>query len=241
MGGALSCTSRQKQIALVDLQEQGLPGATDAESDVIIPDKVARPLLVSSNLLLVTAVIALRYNELGIACTSAAVWITSLLHWVAPRFSSPRRYLDYIAVSAALLYGSYVATTRAIRLGCGRPILKPSRPRRTRTTHLRRSAHALSLHVRSPAWTYTWFGGLALITFVFICNETAFYLQVMRSPTGKSTLATLQNPSCLPPTTPWSPARYAVYRRAVWIHLVCVHVLANALATVLVVWGVYHF
>ena len=54
------------------------------------------------------------------------------------------------------------------------------------------------------------------------------------SPTGHVTAATLNNPRCTPPTLPGSRARLAVYRRAVCIHLLCVHVLANALALTLV-------
>jgi hypothetical protein len=83
------------------------------DPDVIIPDDIAGILLISAQLLLLVAVLAACFGRYGLAGVVFAVYLTSLLHWQKPRFSSIARKLDYLAVLAALAYGSYVATTVA--------------------------------------------------------------------------------------------------------------------------------
>lgn len=83
--------------------------------DVVIPDKIARPLVYSANTLLITSVISIMHSQYGIASTSILLWITSIIYWYAPRYSSPRRYADYAAVLTAVSYGSYVVSSQASR------------------------------------------------------------------------------------------------------------------------------
>ena len=231
------------------------PKGDDNDEDVIIPDDIAFPLVISSHLLLVTATVALVYAILyewdlayGVFATDFVLYLTSVVHWRRPRFSSIARRLDYVAVFAALGFGSYVATT-------------------------------LNL-----TFILIWFIGLFIVGCIFITNEYLYYVQVMKHVDGSSShtsssssnsttaanhlldgafdIETDQpNPlfrqaavvaasddgdqccgtwSCCEPTRSGTPAREAVYVRATWVHLLCVHVLTNALALTLIVGGVDH-
>ena len=140
MGTAESCV----HISIHDV----LPGnstveASQAHPDVIIPDALARPLLVSSNLMLVTATLALarriRSFTWPLAAAAFFVWVTSLLHWHAPRFSSWRRKVDYVAVCAFICVGTWLAIA----------------------------------HARSAGWTAFYFVGLAVIGIIFTCTPRA--------------------------------------------------------------------
>lgn len=194
----------------------------DADPDVIIPDKIARPLLVSSNLMLIAAALALRLPSRSftwpLAAAATFVWVTSLLHWYAPRFSSWRRKLDYIAVCTYVGVGTWLAAAYA----------------------------------RSIAWTAFYFTGLAVIGVIFTCNETLYYFQLQRTPVGgRFTAVGTQQPSdALPPSSaiaelarrlapPATTAqgRRCAYRRTVWVHLLCVHVLASVLVCVMLEFG----
>ena len=85
------------------------------------------------------------------------------------------------------------------------------------------------------------FAGLAVIAVLFAVNETLYYLQLQRTPIGArlslspgTKAAAL---TCVEPTEAGSVARLRAYRRAVWVHLLCVHVLASALSNVLLLYG----
>ena len=131
------------------------------------------------------------------------VYITSILHWRAPRFSTIERKLDYIAVMTNIIYGTIFA------LSC-----------------------------RTFTYKVVWFVGLFIIGIFFVSNETTFYVQVMKSPLGSDTNETLMEheseQTCCPATKPNTEEREWVYTRTVWIHLLCVHVLGNALALVII-------
>lgn len=71
-----------------------------------------------------------------------------------------------------------------------------------------------------------------------------FYFQTMKRVDGKTTLqsnlidleAQTQTVCCgLQSTQKNTPERDFVYKRTVWVHLICVHVLANVLALILVI------
>lgn len=101
---------------LLKMEERSCPNDVNIElfeqhndDDVIIPDKIAFPLVISSHLLLVTAVVAIIFQHYGIFAVIFAVYLTSIWHWSKPRFSRIARYADYIAVFTAVIYGSYVA------------------------------------------------------------------------------------------------------------------------------------
>ena len=79
------------------------PPATSDADDVIIPDDIARPLVYSSWLLFATSVAAGLRGEAGLSLVTFLVFVTSILHWSSPRFSSWRRYADYFAVVFAIV------------------------------------------------------------------------------------------------------------------------------------------
>lgn len=196
--------------------------------DVIIPDRIARPLVWSAHLLLVTAFTSgFVKNRWDLAATLVAVYITSILHWSRPRFSSWARLADYTAVTVAVTYGTWVSTTLL------------------------------------PIYTYIWGMGIGLVGCVFAANETLYYMQVMKLPSGSDSavggavyvedrpkVVATANVTVTPPATVAPPAdsvcfclqvtyantqqREDVYKRTVFVHLFCVHIFANALAMTIV-------
>ena len=196
----------------------------DADLDIVIPDAIARPLVWSSNLMLVTAVVALvnpaRIHTWPLAASAIFTWITSLLHWHSPRFSSWRRKLDYLAVIVYIGVGTWMSVTRS----------------------------------RSAAWTAFFFIGLAVIGAIFTANETLYYLQLQRTPVGgRLQVARSRSASSeeaqdtplvarlaqhfAPPLTTATARRYA-YKRTTWVHLLCVHVLASVVSCLMLIYGI---
>ena len=55
------------------------------DTDVVIPDHLCWPLLISSHLLLVTAIVAAVYQYWVLFGVNMFVYLTSILHWRAPR------------------------------------------------------------------------------------------------------------------------------------------------------------
>lgn len=90
------------------------PPATSDADDVIIPDDIARPLVYSSWLLFATSVAAGLRGEAGLSLVTFLVFVTSILHWSSPRFSSWRRYADYFAVVFAIAFASWLASYRTV-------------------------------------------------------------------------------------------------------------------------------
>ena len=204
--------------------EDGFQAFHDEEDpDAIIPDHLARPLLFSSNLMLLTAYLAARIDAWLFAATAVLVWVTSLLHWSSPRFTSWRRYADYSAVISLVVVGSWLVVSRA----------------------------------RSSGWVALFFAGLTAIGLLFAMNETLYFLQLQRTPSGAfsprrgagggggaggdrsafpgTKVAAL---ACMEPVAPGSAACVHVYRRTAWVHLLCVHGLASVLADVLLLYGI---
>ena len=178
------------------------------DPDAVFPDVHARPLVVSSQLLLISSaaafyVAAKREVMIGFGVGAALLflYVTSVCHWHRPRFSSVARILDYAAVVTAVTVGSAAAVTAT-----------------------------------TPAWIAVWFVGLALIAAIFAVNETLYYVQVMKTPAGGEGLATEGLWGFLP-TKPNTPERDAVYRRTATVHMLLIHVLANALALALIIGG----
>ena len=83
----------------------------DDDSDIVIPDRIALPLVFSSHLLLVTSIVSIRYKDYGIFAVTLFLYFTSVFYWHKPRFSRKARILDYFAVFVAIAYGSYYAST----------------------------------------------------------------------------------------------------------------------------------
>ena len=91
--------------------ENGIEFEQHDDPDVVIPDKIARPLLVSAHLFLVVAIVAACYGRYGLFGVIFVLYLTSIWHWHRPRFSSLARKFDYAAVLASIIYASYIATT----------------------------------------------------------------------------------------------------------------------------------
>ena len=219
-----SYLARQKRRTGRHSPSTGYPSPpTGEDPDVIIPDDVARPLLFSAMCLLVVSLVAALRGFAAVSALAALVWATSLLHWSRPRFSSWRRHADYAMVVTNLLYSSSLAAT----------------------------------HAKSAGWTLFWFFGLACMAALFACNETLYFWQVLRvaryevsegsggfigcleaCASGDSDASSEVGSTCAPlPTAPGSPERMRVYRRTVWVHALCVHVLASALAVLMLLRG----
>ena len=79
------------------------------DPDVVIPELIARPLVVSAHLLLIVAVVAAVYHFWILFAVALFVYITSILHWRKPRFSTIERKFDFIAVAANIIYGTIFA------------------------------------------------------------------------------------------------------------------------------------
>lgn len=178
--------------------------------DVIIPDEIARPLLYTSQLLIISCVLAIVKDRFDLGGVIFTVYVTSILHWSKPRFSSIYRYLDYIAVGTAVSYGTYVSTTLETK------------------------------------YTLVWCAGIAAVGLIFVCNESLYYLQASRHPSGRVILETIDleehsnktnenhiycNCIEVPSTLPGTPEREWLYIRTVRVHALCIHVLTNALAS----------
>jgi len=169
-------------------------------------------LFISSHLLLLTSILCAVYHIWTFFVVLFVVYLTSINHWRAPRFSSWARRLDYVAVFASIAYGSYYATT-------------------------------LSL-----SNTLIWFIGIFFVAIIFSCNEYLYYYQVMKTITGdvhyeqdydamKSNITSNDNAALFAfyPTKPNTIERENVYKRTVFVHLLCVHVLANTLAMTIII------
>jgi uncharacterized membrane protein len=76
------------------------------DPDAVIPERFTTPLVVSSHLLLVTAIVALYFQFWILFAVNIFVYLTSVCHWRRPRFSTIERKLDYIAVAANIIYGT---------------------------------------------------------------------------------------------------------------------------------------
>lgn len=175
-----------KEAAFLDGRDQYPQHGDD---DVIIPDNLAWPLVISSHLLLVSAIVAVAFARYGLFAVLFAVYVTSIWHWHKPRFSRIARYFDYVAVFTAIGYGSYVALTI------------------------------------DQTYMLVWFIGIAVIGTIFVANEATYYLNARSK----------DSPESLCGTAPYTIERERVYQRTVCVHLLCVHVMANALALTVVI------
>ena len=161
----------------------------------------------------------------GIFAVLFVVYITSVWHWHNPRFSSIARKADYIAVFSAIVFGSYVATTLTLTL------------------------------------ILVWFIGLVIIGIIFAINEYIYYTEMKKSINGNDLLGL--GSICQIDNSPNANEEFIdlekglvantdtntntnglsieqktrIYTRATWVHLICVHVLANSLALTLIIAG----
>ena len=83
------------------------------DPDAVFPDVHARPLVVSSQLLLISRAAAFDVAAkrgvmigFGVGAALLFLYITSVCHWHKPRFSSVARILDYAAVVTAVTVGA---------------------------------------------------------------------------------------------------------------------------------------
>ena len=102
---------RSEGVHLDDDIEKGKGFSQHDDDDVIIPDHLSKWLVMSAQLLLVSSILAFVYDYTVMGCLLLAVYITSIWHWRAPRFSSWARIFDYGAVASSVVYASYLAVT----------------------------------------------------------------------------------------------------------------------------------
>jgi hypothetical protein len=82
------------------------------DKDVVIPDRIARPCLVSAQLFLLLAVVSFVRGYYALGAAALILYATSINHWRKPRMTSWRHHVDLLAVVGIAVYGSYLATTR---------------------------------------------------------------------------------------------------------------------------------
>ena len=78
------------------------------EEGVVIPADLARPIVYSSQLILLTALFAALSRMWLFCALSIALWFTSWNFWRDPRMGW-RRNMDYVMVATNLIYGTVVA------------------------------------------------------------------------------------------------------------------------------------
>jgi hypothetical protein len=165
------------------------------DDDMIIPFRISRKTtFVSCHLLAVSSALAFVFAFSIIGSLLLAVWLTSIFHWYSPRFSTIVRRLDFIAVFAAIAYGSYFA-----------------------------------IELDKQVYMLAWFIGIAVVACVFITNETLYYLQAMKAPSGGTFAVGDWG------TEAGTSEREWVYWRTAVVHALCVHVFANVLCIVLLI------
>lgn len=185
-------------------------GLTDEnDPDIIIPKRLSVYLVYSAHLLLVTSALSLAY--------------AIKFHWTV---------LFGVAALCFFLYGTSIWHWREPRFS--------SLVRRLDYCAVFGSL-ALASYVAttlSGTWIILWFVGLGTIGTIFATNEFLYYHQVMRRVDGGTSDA--EGACCsgsFRPTAPCTEERERVYVRTTFVHLVCVHVLANALAMALIIGG----
>ena len=82
---------------------------------------------------------------------------------------------------------------------------------------------------------------LVSIGLLFSVSESLYYYTLQRTPVGGLISPDTALPlacKCLAPTAPGTPARRYAYRRAVWLHVLCVHVLTALLSNTMLAYGI---
>lgn len=184
--------------------------ADENDPDVIIPKRLSVYLVYSAHLLLITSSLSLAFAV--------------KYHWTV---------LFGVAALCFFLYGTSIWHWREPRFS--------SLVRRLDYLAVF-SSLALASYVActlSATWVIVWFVGLSAIGAIFATNEYLYYHQVMRRLDGGSGTPDAEAACCgyFRPTAPCTEERERVYRRTTFVHLVCVHVLANALAMALIIGG----
>lgn len=97
----------------VDVEKAQGIYAPHFDPDVVIPDRVARPCLASSQVFLLLSALCATRGYYGLGVVSFTLYVTSVNHWRKPRMTSWRHYVDLLAVAGTAVYGSWCAATRA--------------------------------------------------------------------------------------------------------------------------------
>jgi len=127
--------------------------ASHPRSYYIIPPHIARPLVVSSHMLLLQAIGALvvcargaPFIVYGLPLLLFGTYITSVNFWKSPSTHTLWRYADYGMVASSILYGTFVTKTAA------------------------------------PAALHTlWCHGWSVVAALFVANETRFWCKTAKS------------------------------------------------------------
>ncbi len=119
------CTFDDDDMEYAVASQTKTPAKVDDEDfnvDYVFPPALARPLVWSSAAPAVPITISLGRaakdaRAVTFAILGCVLIATSVVHWREPRWSSARRVIDYLAVLACLIYGTYLSTTVPTRFG----------------------------------------------------------------------------------------------------------------------------
>jgi hypothetical protein len=164
------------------------------DPEMIVPDDISIALVVSSHLLIITAVVAYIKKYETIASLMLFVYVTSILHWRHPRFNTIIRKIDVCGVGTSITFGSYLSTFLPLKLTIG------------------------------------WFVGVAVILSAYLIKKMVYVLCIPKSD-GNFRIQSKYA------TQPYTQERHNAYRLYTYIHLICVHVFANALSLFMIMEG----
>lgn len=226
MDGGLLTTPVSAKAIVVDVEGADYEGEgiSAEDPDVIIPPRYSRWLVVSATLFLVVGAVSAAYAALYhwahlwiCVALSFALWLTSVLHWYKPRFSTYIRRIDYMAVGANLGWASYVA---AVDVSTGLAV-----------------AWFVGIGVVGVVFalneTSYYYQVMRTVSGKTASKSSGKAQSPLMGEAGRSSCCL----SAFPPTQPGSDERNAVYQRVVAVHLICVHVTASALALALIIAG----
>jgi hypothetical protein len=188
--------------------------------DLLCPQTICKPLLFTSHLFLLITATAFYYEFYLLGTLIACMYITSLLHWKYPKKISCFRYLDIFTVCAAFSCATYTAFLFTTEIAM------------------------------------IWTSAVLMIILIFIGNAVLDYYQIDK-PNAKLVEMFKENPSYkyvpenthfsqktlfkrifhLQPTYPETDVRHFAFRRSIFIHMICVHVIPTILAVSLLIKG----
>ena len=223
MEGSLLTPPASAKAFVVDVDLEG-EGVSAEDPDVIIPPRYSRWLVASATLFLlvgsVSAAYAALYKWIDLwPCffLSLVLYITSVLHWHKPRFSTYIRRIDYMAVGANLGWASYVAAVDVS----------------DKLTVMWFVGIGIVGIVFALNETSYYYQVMRTVSGKTALKSSGKAQSPLMGDTGNASCCV----SAFPSTQPGTEERNAVYQRVVAVHLVCVHVTASSLALALVIAG----
>lgn len=228
----------EKTRNMHDDGDQVLVEGLDHDPDIIIPMRLSWYLVASAHLLLLNCIVSLVYAVryqwtalFGVSALCFLLYITSVVHWREPRFSSIARRLDYVAVLSTVTYASYVAATLTqtyivvwfAGMGVVACVFAVNEYLYYFQVMRRPDGGCSGAFIGCGSGVAAASGGSGKISF----DDSAPNSRTLGACGGRLFLQTHQG----------TEEREWVFRRTMVVHLVCVHVLANGLALAVIVGG----